>query len=402
MNRRFAHLFTAALAAALTLAPLAAVAPVRAQDSLEAAKKRELDEIRRQANEKRKAAAALKPRETRALGDLRRTEKQLTASRRRLLALQQRQKSLGAQLEVTRANLDRSIRELENQRDLLRRRLRMMYMFGPAREMEYLLSTKSFAQLMTRWDFLNMVAEQDRVLLDGVRMRKEEVEANKAQLEDNIGQVVTTAQKTTKESTQLASLRTQKAKTVASIQTQRQQYEAAAAELERTARRIQSLLASLERKRREEADRLRGEGRNPQPYSGDFAKGQGQLDWPVRGEIVGRFGIETHPRFGTQIHNDGIDIAAPIGTSVRSVGKGRVDFSNDDYEGMGGMIVLNHGDGYFTLYGHLDAVLVSNGQEVQPGAVIGRVGDGGSLKGPILHFEVRKGSSPLNPENWLR
>lgn len=402
MNRRFAHLFAAALAAALTLAPLASVAPVRAQDSLETAKKRELDEIRRQANEKRKAAAALKPRETRALGELRRTEKQLTASRRRLLALQQRQKALGAQLEVTRANLDRSIRELENQRDLLRRRLRMMYMFGPAREMEYLLSTKSFAQLMTRWDFLNMVAEQDRMLLDGVRMRKEEVEANKAQLEDNIGQVVTTAQKTTKESTQLASLRTQKAKTVASIQTQRQQYEAAAAELERTARRIQSLLASLERKRREESDRARSEGRNPQPYSGDFAKGQGQLDWPVRGELVGRFGIETHPRFGTQIHNDGIDIAAPIGTSVRSVGKGRVDFANDDYEGMGGMIVLNHGDGYFTLYGHLDAVLVSNGQEVLPGAVIGRVGDGGSLKGPILHFEVRKGSAPLNPENWLR
>ena len=86
MNRRFAHLFTAALAAALTLAPLAAVAPVRAQDSLEAAKKRELDDIRRQANEKRKAAAALKPRETRALGDLRRTEKQLTASRRRCRA----------------------------------------------------------------------------------------------------------------------------------------------------------------------------------------------------------------------------------------------------------------------------------------------------------------------------
>ena len=122
----------------------------------------------------------------------------------------------------------------------------------------------------------------------------------------------------------------------------------------------------------------------------------------MRGELVGHFGIETHPRFGTQIHNDGLDIAAAIGTPVRAVAKGRVDFANDDYEGMGGMIVLNHGDGYYTLYGHLNDVLVHNGQEVLPGAVIGRVGDAGSLKGPILHFEVRKGSAALNPESWLR
>ncbi|MCC6650358.1 MAG: peptidoglycan DD-metalloendopeptidase family protein [Candidatus Eisenbacteria bacterium] len=402
MRRRGAFFARAVLAALALLLAAAPLAPSRAQDSLETAKKRELEEIRRQANEKRKAAAALKPRESRALGDLRRTEKQLVQTRRRLRSLQQHEKALGAQLEVTRANLDRSIHELAVQRDLLRKRLRLMYQFGPASELEYLLSTRTFAQLMARWDFLNMVAEQDRMLLDGVRAKKEEVEANQEELESQRTQVLTTAKKTTKESVNLTSLRTQKARTVATIQTQRQQYEAAAAELERTARRIQSLLAQLERKRREEGDRARSEGRNPQPYSGDFAKGQGQLDWPVRGEVVGRFGIETHPRFKTQIHNDGMDIAAPIGTPVRSVGKGRVDFANDDYEGMGGMIVLNHGDGYFTLYGHLNDVLVSNGQEVQPGAVIGRVGDGGSLKGAILHFEVRKGSAPLNPENWLR
>lgn len=398
-HRSWLSFALAALALLLVAAPFT---PSRAQDSLETAKKRELDDIRRQANEKRKAAAALKPKETRAIGDLRRTEKQLVQTRKRLRSLQQHQQALGTQLEVTRVNLDRSIHELDAQRALLRRRLRLMYQYGPARELEYLLSTRTFAQLMTRWDFLNMVAEQDRMLLEGVRAKKEEVEANKQSIETNLTQVQTTAKKTTRESDHLATLRKQKAGTVANIQTQRQSYEAAAAELERTARRIQSLLAQLERKRREEGDRARSEGRNPQPYSGDFARGQGQLDWPVRGEVVGRFGIETHPRFKTQIHNDGMDIAAPIGTAVRAVGKGRVDFANDDYEGMGGMIVLNHGDGYFTLYGHLNDVLVSNGQEVLPGAVIGKVGDGGSLKGAILHFEVRKGSAPLNPESWLR
>lgn len=392
----------ALLLAALALAAIEPPARVAAQDSLEAAKKQELEEIRRQAAEKRKAAAALKPRETRAIGDLRRTERELTLSRSRLRKLQRRRQSLGAQLEVTRANLERSIATLESQRARLRVRLRHMYMTGPARELEYLLSTGSFAQLLTRWDFLNMVAEQDRILLENVREQKEQVEANQLLIEGNLSEVQVVQLRTSQESQKLASLRTEKAKTVKNIQSERQSYEAAAAELERTAKRIQSLLATLERRRREEAAKARTEGRNPQPYSGDFAKGLGQLEWPVRGSVVGEYGISTHPRFGTQIRNDGIDIAAPIGTPVTSVAKGRVDFANDDYEGMGGMIVLNHGDGYFTVYGHLDAVLVSSGQEVQPGAVIGRVGDSGSMKGPILHFEVRKGSAAQNPQTWLR
>jgi murein hydrolase activator len=387
---------------ALVLAVAAPPSRLAAQDSLEAAKQKELEDIRRQAAENRKAAAALKPRETRAIGDLRRTDRELSSSRSRLRKLQRRQQQLGAQLEVTKANLDRSIATLEAQRARLRSRLRHMYMTGPARELEYLLSTGSFAQLLTRWDFLNMVAEQDRILLEDVREQKEQVEANQQKLEGNLTEVQVNQKRTAQESGKLASLRQEKAKTVKSIQTEREAYEAAAAELERTARRIQSLLAQLEKRRREEAAKARTEGRNPQPYSGDFARGLGQLEWPVRGSVVGRFGIETHPRFGTQIRNDGIDISAPVGTSVTAVAKGRVDFANDDYEGMGGMIVLNHGDGYFTLYGHLDAVLVSSGQEVQPGAAIGRVGDAGSLKGPMLHFEVRKGSAPQNPETWLR
>jgi septal ring factor EnvC (AmiA/AmiB activator) len=391
--------------AALALAGMVLFTPVadrlHAQDSLETAKQKELEDIRRQAQAKRQQANALKPRETRALGDLRRTERELKSTRDRLAKLQNRGRQLGTQLEITRANLERSIASLNTQRARLRRRLRLMYEYGPARDLEYLLSTESFAQLMTRWDFLNMVAEQDRVLLDGVRAQKEQVEENQHDLQGNLDEVKRTQTKTTRESDKLTGLRLQRAKTVASIQTQRQEYEAAAVELERTARRIQALLAQLERKRREEAEKAKGEGRNPQPYSGDFVKGQGQLDWPVRGSLVGHFGIETHARFGTQIHNDGIDISAPIGTPVKAVAKGRVDYAGD-YEGMGGMIVLNHGDGYFTLYGHLSSVNVKSGQEVLPGAVIGAVGDEESLKGPILHFEVRKGASAMDPETWLK
>jgi septal ring factor EnvC (AmiA/AmiB activator) len=372
------------------------------QDSLEAQKRRELETLSQQAREKRAQAGALKGQETRALGDLKRTERELTATRKRLKTLRARRERLDDQLELTRANLERSVASLTTKRDQLARRLRHIYMEGPARELEFLVSTRSFAVLMMRWDFLQMVAEQDRLLLESVETEKDRVEANKRRLETNLQEVSANAQRTTKESTKLTTLRTSRANTVQQIQSKREEYEAAAAELERSARAVAGLLARLERSRQAEATRARGEGRNPQPYSGDFARGQGQLDWPAQGSVVGHMGLETHPRFGTQVRNDGIDIAVPVGTSVRAVAKGRVDFANDDYEGVGGMIVLNHGDGYYTIYSHLSDVSVSTGSEVAAGTVIGHSGETGSLKGPVLHFEVRKGSTPLNPESWLR
>jgi hypothetical protein len=124
----------------------------------------ELEMLRRQAQEKRAQAGALKGQETRALGELKRTEKELSGTRRRLRSLRFRSERLDQQLELTRANLQRSAATLQQQRARLAKRLRRMYMEGPARELEFLISTRSFAGLMMRWDFLQMLAEQDRLL----------------------------------------------------------------------------------------------------------------------------------------------------------------------------------------------------------------------------------------------
>lgn len=407
IRRPLARLPLAGLVALLALGALLPLAarPARADaqdDSLTALKRQELELLRQQAQEKRAQAGALKGQETRALGELKRTERELAVTRKRLRQLHSRRERLDEQLAVNRANLQRSVESLQAQRARLAHRLRRMYMVGPARELEFLVSTTSFAGLMMRWDFLQMVAEQDRMLLDNVRTEKEHVEQSQQRLEGNLKEVSRTAQKATRESDKLTGLRQRRASTVQQIQSKREEYEAAALELERAARALQSLVARLERQRQSEADKARVEGRNPQPYSGDFARGRGQLEWPVQGSLVGHFGLETHPRFGTQVRNDGVDIAVPVGTAVHAVAKGRVDAADEDYEGVGGLVVLNHGDGYYTIYSHLSEVSVTTGTEVPAGAVIGRSGEEGSLKGPVLHFEVRKGSSPLDPTGWLR
>lgn len=376
----------------LALALLWAPAPyAQEEDSVATAKRRELEEVQRRARENREAATRLKGQENRALSQLKRTERSLGVTRRRLRDLQRRRQRLDAQLDVTRNDLQRNLASLAEQRAKLGRRLRAMYKFGPARELEFLLSTRSFGQLLARWDYLVMVAQQDRFLLESIRDRKDVVETLSRRLEGHLTQVQRTARQTSSENQRLAAQRENKRKTVHEIQTQRQAYEAAAAELEKTAQAIKRLLASLEQKR------------GAVPYTGDFAKGQGALDWPLRGELIGRFGPEHNPRFPkVVITNNGVDISASIGTPVKSVAKGRVDYTSEDYATYGQMIIINHGDSYYTLYGHLSDIAVRLGQEVAAGQVIGRSGDTGSLKGPVLHFEVRRGGTALDPEDWLR
>lgn len=386
-----------AAVASLLAAPLAAQ-----QDSLETAKRKELEEVRRLARENREAATRLRGQETKEVTKLRRAERQLNMTRKRLTLLQRRRRNLDQQLQGTRVDLERSLLTLDQRRQQLGRRLRNLYKYGTARELEFLLSPQSFGQILARWDYLVLLAEQDRMLLEDVRARKEEVEASQQRLQINLNDIQRTARRTTAENDRLDGLRRERESSVLAIQTQRKNYEAAAAELDRTARSIQRLLQNLESNRKAESARAKAEGRTPQPYSGDFGRAEGSLDWPLRGNLIGHFGPETHPKWGTVTPNNGVDIEAAIGTSVRAVARGRVEYTSEDYGTYGQMIILNHGDGYFTLYGHLSEIDVSVGQEVEAGRQIARSGDSGSLKGPILHFEVRKGGSPLDPERWLR
>jgi septal ring factor EnvC (AmiA/AmiB activator) len=393
------------------LAPVTPVAPVRpawaqAEDDEEAQRKR-LEQIDKEAAEKRRRARELKGKEQTAVKDLRRTETSLRRTRRTVLQLNQRERRLESNLTVVRTDLDRSERSLSDRRTRLAERLRGLYKAGRGRELGYLLGAESFAQLFLRTDFLARVARQDRLLLLGITREKDQITRTREKLDATLTQVEKTAAQKKREQDELARLRRKKQTQVSSIQSERKSYEAAAAELEQTARRIQSLLAELERRRREEEERRRrgiepGQPVPLEPYRGDFAAGRGKLPWPVRGEVIGNFGNEKHPRWGTVVFNGGIDIRASLGADVRAVAKGRVDYVSEDYGAYGAMLILNHGDGYYTLYAHLSAILVGRSGEVESGQVVARVGDSGSLKGPMLHFEVRQGKKALNPQTWLR
>ena len=135
------------------------------------------------------------------------------------------------------------------------------------------------------------------------------------------------------------------------------------------------------------------------PVSSDtsFPNSGGRLDWPVDGTVIHDFG---HPRAGGKINWNGIVFAVPRGTAVRAIHYGQIAFA-DWLTGMGLLVIVDHGDGYMSLYAHNESILKNTGDSVLPGDIIATVGDSGGQQQSSLYFEIRKGAKPINPRNWV-
>jgi LysM repeat protein len=128
---------------------------------------------------------------------------------------------------------------------------------------------------------------------------------------------------------------------------------------------------------------------------------QSRFIWPLEGEVVSTFGWRTHPVLGTRHHHNGIDIDVPSGTIVNAAASGNVYSVIEEEEAYGTMVVLQHADNYLTIYGHLSSVMVSKGQYVEVGQPIAESGNTGLSTGPHLHFEIRNGEFPVDPQRYL-
>jgi murein DD-endopeptidase MepM/ murein hydrolase activator NlpD len=118
--------------------------------------------------------------------------------------------------------------------------------------------------------------------------------------------------------------------------------------------------------------------------------------WPVRGRVITGFGPKP-----SGVQNDGIDLAVPQGTPVKAADDGVVAYAGNELKGYGNLVLIRHGNGYVTAYAHASEILVRRGETVKRGQVIAKSGETGSVKSPELHFEIRKGATPVDPAQFL-
>lgn len=271
----------------------------------------------------------------------------------------------------------------------LRPRLLARERLGRTGELQLLLASRSLADLVKRRWLLDRVLRNDVTLLgEAQAARAARVAARAVRQEQAVRQEALAAEAQDRQEEAQARREEQHA-LLEALRTARAAHERAAVEAGEQSKRLAEFVTALP------------PPRTALPGPTGFGALKGKLPRPAAGAITVGFGRVIDPRFKTVTLQNGIDIAAPAGAPVRAVAAGRVVHAGW-FKGYGNLIIVDHGEGFHSLVAHLGSMQTAMGEELAAGAVLGTVGDSGSLKGPYLYFEIREHGRPVDPRAWLK
>ena len=372
-------------AACLTLG----VFPAKAEDSsqtIESTTQR-LEELQERIDTTEGKIEKTAAREKSVLDTLDAMEREAARVKDRVRSLRVQEKDLKKKIALSEENLRRIRRQKERTAGWLALRSTALYKGGNVSYLKVILNSSGIEDLERRSYYLKKLAERDSELFTlstelylgekeqtGVlRSAKTGLTSTRRELEENLA--VLTRKKEQK-GLVLAAVRDKKEKNTRFLR-----------ELETSASHLASLLDALK------IQAVTGESA--------FSTLKGSLKRPVSGRVTTSFGRNRNERFNTYTLSNGVTIQSAEGTPVRAVYGGKVIFA-DWFRGYGRIIILDHGSGYYTLYGHLSELKVAVGNEVEAEKVIALVGDSGSLQGAALYFEIRHHGKPVDPTPWFK
>jgi septal ring factor EnvC (AmiA/AmiB activator) len=292
-----------------------------------------------------------------------------------------------AQQGRLRIAVEQGRERLESGRAALADHVRAAHAIGNTERLRLLLSQQDPARLgriLVYYRYLSKAKAERiaRVLedLEQLRTAESELETNTARLEE-------LASRQSLESERLEAARQERAAVVARLDAGIRDRRAEAGRLDAEAKTLEALIAELQRA----LEDIPGTDREP------FRSRKGRLSWPIAGKLISDFG---QPRADGSLRWNGILVGATPGRDVRAVYYGRVAYA-DWLPGMGLLMVIEHGDGYMSLYGHNETLYRQVGDWVEPGDVIAGAGDSGGRDRVALYFEIRRGGQPENPHRWF-
>lgn len=388
----------AILTAGLAVPPLAAQQPPapQADTSLRRSQERLL-EIRRERERLQRDMERLRGRVHSLSSELQIFERQVVTTGRIVTELDLQVAAMGSQIERTTADLVVAEDALAEKRAILHHRLTEISKRGPLFAAQVLLAAESFGNLLSRYKYLYLISRQDRQLVASVERLRDRVADQRRGLLDLRTALARRRDERAEENRRYRELEQQRERSLRESQRQAQRTEQRLAQLARDEARLNDIIGAFERRRRA-AEAAPGAVAAPARIR---TSDLGQLDWPVNGEILYRFGREQLPN-NTTIRWNGIGIAVATGTPVRAIAAGTVRVAQP-LGTYGPSVVLDHGGGFYSVYGFLSEIGVRRDQAIQTGQVIGQSGGANSDQGPHLHFEIRgQGGVALDPITWLR
>lgn len=299
--------------------------------------------------------------------------------------LNKRMNFLNQQLGITNNEMKNAQASLDERSRVLGSRLKQLYMDGEQQYLEVLLDSSDLTDFLAHFDMMEKIVGNDMQLLRDIEQDRIKVATRKVELENQQIQVNQVKSDNQDKHGYLQQQGKEKEKVLASIESQKDSYAKAMDELEADSRQLEKIIRDLQSK-----------DNKPKQGTGGFI-------WPLTSyhSVSSDYGMRYHPILKTQRMHTGMDIPAPQGTPIKAAQSGEVILAGW-YGAYGQAVIIDHGGGVATLYGHQSSLKVSVGQQVSKGDTIGLVGSTGWSTGAHLHFEVRVNGKEANPHNYVK
>lgn len=361
------------------LPPVAAKPGASSKLKTLAAKKKAAHLQRKQAERKLRQ---VKQEQEEVTGDLRESGRRLASTEAGVRRTQARLRWTQNSLDQARAKLAAINTQLDQQTDLLWKRIELFYKQGSVGYVEVVLGASDFDQFVDRTVLVRSIAEEDLRLKQGIENNKHQQEALNREIARKVKSLQSLKADYQEQAQDLRVQQSRQEKLLASVKTERAKQEAAYQAIVDTERQIEKMLW-----------RLNG---GPGRAGGPVRHLAGGFILPCNGRLTSPFGWRIHPVLGTRRFHDGQDIAAPSGTTIRAAAAGTVVHAGW-LGAYGNAVMVDHGGGYTTMYGHCSSLLVGVGQKVTQGQPIARVGSTGLSTGAHCHFSVYVNGVAVNP-----
>ncbi|NOX35389.1 MAG: peptidoglycan DD-metalloendopeptidase family protein [Deltaproteobacteria bacterium] len=360
--------------------------------SIRAIKKNRAEEkqnIRARIQSQEKMVKTFSQKELEIIEGLNEIDYALNKARIKVQALSMEIMKMGGKIEQLKKDRERLVKEIARNRGYAGKRLRALYKMNMIGRLDVAGLPTSVFDFFLRQNSMKRITASDFQILEQQNRDLEKVESLEQELQKEIkaktalesefnDQIRINKKETLKKELILKEIRKKKKLSLAVVES-----------LENAAIQLDNRIKNLQK-----GDALSSGGLS-------FSSYRGRLLIPVRGKVISKYGPSRTGDYKSFTFQKGIDIRVERGEPVKSVFKGEVVFAQW-LKGYGNLLIINHGDNYYTLYAHVEEIFKHKGETVETGEVIATAGDTGSIKGMYLHFEVRYHGKPVNPMKWLR
>lgn len=363
--------------------------------------KKQKDEAQKKANDADKQINKVQQEKVQTTQDMNALQDQLDDAGKKLSELNNRIEGVSDELVTNGKLLDEAAARVESRDQMLKSRLRLMYMNGFVSYIDVLLSSTDFSDFLNRLEALKSIVNQDKEILEANKKDRNLVAEKKAQTEKQLAEVKQLYVQANAVRNELQVKEKEKEVKIASLSKKEQELEHISEDQEKLLIKFAAQEAALQAKKREEAARANAKNAsNPFTYSG------GKFGFPlkIQARMTSDFGSRVDPITGAKgASHNGIDLGAPNGSDILAAENGVVIVASW-WNGYGNTVIIDHGKGVWTLYGHIrnDGTVVKKGDTVKRGQKIAEVGSTGRSTGNHLHFEVRINENPVDPKPYLR